>query len=275
MIITLDDALATGRGTERAFNCPVHEDRNASASVNVVKGVWYCYSCHSHGEIEDHVPTVDEALAILRGDAIPRVYPPSWLDLFDADHSSPYWVERFGIDVAGANRCGTDPLTGNPTYPLYDDQQRLVGVVTRHADDKPKYRYPWATSTARMLYGPARPTKVLVLVEGAADVMAMQQGREPKGMTTRGVYGSAVHFPQVELIARMAPEIIVTAFDDDEAGRAGMALALENEHLSDIARVVSHRWTSVRGASDPAELPASTRIKAIKDTLHAVGYDGI
>lgn len=39
---SLREAIAEGRGTERPFCCPVHDDAHASASVNVEKGVWYC-----------------------------------------------------------------------------------------------------------------------------------------------------------------------------------------------------------------------------------------
>jgi DNA primase len=275
VIITLDEVMTTGRGTERPFNCPDHDDTNASASVNVLKGVWYCYSCHSHGLLEDHVPSVDEALAVLAGSIPTRVMTESWLDLFDADHASSYWVERFGIEVAAANRCGTDPLSGFPTYPLRDDQGRIVGVVTRDPDARPKYRYPWNVSTSRTLYGVLRPSRVVVLLEGAADVMSLQQAVLPSGWAAVGVFGSGLHYPQVEIVARLNPTVIVAAFDNDKAGRDAAQRAHEDERLTDVAPVVSHRWSSLRGASDPAELPPEDRIPALRNTLRAAGFGDI
>ena len=39
---TLREALLYGHGDERTFLCPVHGDSNPSASLNVIKKVWYC-----------------------------------------------------------------------------------------------------------------------------------------------------------------------------------------------------------------------------------------
>ena len=116
--VTLAEALATGRGTERPFCCTEHDDTFASASVNVLKGVWYCYACGAHGVIEgEHVPTVEEALAILAGTAPPRVLAEAWLDVFDADHASPYWTGRYGIEVAAPTGAApTRPPASRPTH---------------------------------------------------------------------------------------------------------------------------------------------------------------
>jgi hypothetical protein len=269
VIITLEEALTSGRGTERPFNCPSHDDRNASASVNVLKGVWYCYSCMAHGVLDDHVPTVEEALAALAGTQPPRVYPEAWLDVFDADHASPYWVGRFGIEVASVNRCGTHPVSGHPTYPLRDAAGHLVGVVTRHADDPgQKYHYPFNTATSRTLYGVLRPCHVLVLVEGASDVMALQCSGIPEHWTVTGTFGAGVHYPQIKMIESLAPKVIVAAFDDDEAGMKAIDRAVET--LADVAPVLSHRWRKM-GVKDAGAGPASRRIKVLLDTLEEHG----
>jgi hypothetical protein len=267
--VTLADALATGRGTERPFQCPEHDDRVASASVNVLKGVWYCYACAAHGTIEDHVPTVDEALAILAGSVPPRVLPEAWLDVFDADHASPYWVARYGIGIASANRTGTDPETGAPTYPLRDSEGRLWGVVSRHEGAPDKYRYPWNTSTSRTLYGPPGPANVVVLVEGASDVMALQEPGIPDGWAVAGVFGAGIHFPQVALVAARNPKVILAAFDDDEAGQRASERAVAA--LEQVAPVLSHPWSTV-GVKDAGAAPADARIPALSLTLRQGGH---
>ena len=48
---TLEEAIALGQGIERPFQCEVHDDTNASASVNVLKGVWYCHACGASGAV--------------------------------------------------------------------------------------------------------------------------------------------------------------------------------------------------------------------------------
>jgi hypothetical protein len=263
-MITLEQALATGRGMERAFTCFAHENTSITASVNVMKGVWFCYSCHAHGKTDEHIPSVDEALAIFTGSNEPRYYPETWLDIYDADHSSPYWVSRVGIDVAANNRCGTDILTGSPTYPIRDAAGRVLGVVTRHDNASPKYKYPAGVSTSRTLWGEIKPCEVLVLVEGAGDVMALQQGGLPENMNAVGCFGAGLHFPQIELVAEMNPKIVIAAFDDDEAGRAAQARTMDM--LDDLVPVLSHLWLTV-GGKDAGEVPIQARTKALLATL--------
>lgn len=271
MIITLEEALASGRGNERPFNCisPDHDDQNASASVNVTKGVWYCYSCMASGTVGDHVPTVEEAVAVLAGTKDARVYPESWLDLYDTDHVSPYWAARVGVEVAHSNRCGTDPF-GLPTYPIRDPQGRLMGVVTRHEDDpKQKYHYPFRVSTSRTLYGSLKPCRVLVLVEGAGDVMALQQAGVPRGWGAAGVYGAGIHHPQLELIHAMNPRLIVAGFDNDEAGqKAGDRARTQLTEMGYF--VASDPWSSI-GVKDAGAAPVSKRIPAIRAAIDQAG----
>src|SRR3954471_13212257 len=49
--LTLAEALRYGHGVERAFLCPEHGDSRPSASVNIIKKRWYCYTCHAHGAL--------------------------------------------------------------------------------------------------------------------------------------------------------------------------------------------------------------------------------
>ena len=149
---TLAEALAFGQGIERPFLCPSHEDTNASASVNVALGVWYCFTCQAHGTLDDHVPTIEEALSVLSGKAKPRVYAEAWLDIFDAYQPSPYWAKRYGADLASDFRCGTHPVTGNPTYPLRGPDGLPRGVVQRQEGD-PKYLYPAGVRISDTFFG--------------------------------------------------------------------------------------------------------------------------
>lgn len=42
-----------GGGDERSSKCPFHEDRNASMSVNVIKGTWFCHAGCGGGSVID------------------------------------------------------------------------------------------------------------------------------------------------------------------------------------------------------------------------------
>lgn len=262
--ITLDEALSHGRGTERAFCCPVHDDSNASASLNVGKGVWYCHACKANGTVEGHVPSVEEIIKILAGEVEPRTYPESWLDLFDAHGPSEYWATRFGEETANKHRCGTSYENGMPTYPMRDSLGRLLGVVTRHEGQKAKYMYPAGVRTSATFYGAYKPSQVVVLVEGAGDVMALEQAGIPDHWTVLGCFGSGLHSPQVQLIADLAPKLVIAAFDDDEAGWGASERATFQLH--DIAPVLSHQWSTV-GANDPGDVSPQHRITSINNTI--------
>lgn len=259
---TLNEALTTGRGIERSFRCEHHDDTNASASVNTVTGLWCCYACGAAGKVDekDTIPDADTLLAYLKGDVPVRVYAESWLDMFDAHHPSKYWSRRFGEETSDHYRCGTHPLTGAPTYPIRNLDGDPIGVVTRQPDD-PKYLYPYGVSTSRTFFGDFRPSHTVILVEGAADVMALHQAGIPHGWTALGCYGAGIHAPQVDALADLNPKRIVLAFDSDPAGyaaaeRSAQALAGWDTY--------THTWGTF---NDPADMPVEERIPSIEATL--------
>lgn len=260
---TLADALAKGRGVERPFRCEVHDDSNASASVNVMTGLWCCYACGAAGKLDGDytVPDPDTLLRMLKGETPPRVFAEAWLDAFDMHHASKYWSMRFGEDTATYFRCGTHPLTGNPTYPIRDAQGRVLGVVTRQ-DRNPKYLYPLGVPTSQTFFGDLRPNPVVVLVEGAADVMALHQSGIPDNWTVLGCFGAGVHAPQARLITDLAPNLIVAAFDNDAAGQDASERA--RHQLGGIAPVVIHSWETV---NDPGDLDVQFRVQVIENTI--------
>ena len=89
-----------------------------------------------------------------------------------------------------------------------------------------------------------------MLGEGYADAAA---GWEV-GCPSYSTYGSGVHAPQVELIARMNPKLILLGFDKDDAGERAAEQAFEScGHLCDLARV---DWQEYK---DPAEVPLQRR----------------
>lgn len=273
MIVTLEDAIEHGRGTERAFCCPVHDDHNASASVNVVKGWWYCFACGAKGTVDKRSsPAGKEALRLLERDLEPpRILVESALLVFDADHPSPYWSQRYGEVTARKFRCGTHPLTGFPTYPIRDATGQLLGVVQRDADGKPKYKYPYGVMSSRTVFLNNRLNHypVVVLVEGAGDVMALDSEGVPNSWLIVGTYGAGVHRPQIEVIEDVGPAVIIGGFDHDKAGLLAMERA---EHdLSGIAPVLSDPWGMV-GSNDPGDLPLGERVPVLNQLLIDNGY---
>lgn len=270
---TLDEALLLGRGVERPFNCPVHEDVNASASVNADLGLWVCYACGAGGKVDGHVP--DPAVtvkALTELDEPIRIYAEAWLDLFDAhypemdwaDWPVDYWGVRYDVDTARHFRCGQDPLTNQPTYPIRDLSGRVLGVVRRDENEDPKYKYPWGVRTSRTFFSSRNHLdrcRVAVLVEGAADVMALHHAGLPNGWQALGCYGSGLHAPQTAALLESNPKLVIVAFDDDKAGRLATERAVSV--LSDAVRTVTHRWS----ANDPGAVAQAERIPQLLATL--------
>lgn len=269
---SLDEALEQGEGVERPFQCGVHGDRNASASVNVDKGVWYCFSCGASGRAERGKGTtltkeMKQAIASFIEDA--KVYhQPAWLDWFDKYGPHPYWVDRFGLLLSREYRLGCHPVTMNPTYPFYDRHGRLRGVVQR-TSGQPKYLYPTGVSAARSLFGWDRAVAMagsgpqsIVVVEGACDVIALRSRLTGTGyldsMAVVGCYGAGLHVPQVELINALAPEVVLFGFDNDDAGRT--AASREYPLEAETAVITWDR-------KDPGESDADSVCTAVEEAL--------
>jgi len=127
--VTLDQALSRGHGKWRSFTCPVHDDTNPSARVNVETGKWVCMSCGAKGGIEGYVPDYDrmleDALEALDQESLEK--PESWLDQFDGP--GEYWLSRFSEDVCRVYRLGYDWLGDQPCYPIRALNGRPLGVV--------------------------------------------------------------------------------------------------------------------------------------------------
>jgi hypothetical protein len=237
--------------------------------VNVLKGVWYCYACGATGKVEDYVPSTETLLRGLDIEQPPHIYPEEWLNMFDGagNWPSPYWSQRYGKQVAANFRCGTMPLTGYPTYPMRSLTGDLWGVITR-TDGQPKYRYPWNVRASQTLFFGTVRGSDLLLVEGASGVMALDEIRNSiDNITLAGVFGSNLHFPQIQHIRTMAPRRILLGFDADKAGRNGMDAAMH--HLNTIAPVVSVDWSRFDPAvADPGDLTARQRIDILDITYH-------
>lgn len=218
---TLQEALVYGRGVERSFLCPVHGDSRPSASLNVVKKKWFCFTCGARGGLTGEDALIEPDYEVMKTWFLEkveaqRVYSESWLDRWDAGEVHPYWVQRVGSDAARAFRLGADPDRNAVTYPLRGPGGDVLGVVRRNlSDDGPKYLYPKGVDVGRLLFGytPAH-RRAVVLVEGALDAVALWRC----GVTAFAIYGAVLGAEQIKMIDKIDPEFIVTAYDNDTAG---------------------------------------------------------
>jgi hypothetical protein len=264
----LAEALATGEGVERPFQCHVHEDSSASASVNVLKGVWYCFACGAKGTTDGKkkAPSVDMLMSMLEPERTPRIYPNAWMELFA--NNLGVWPDRFEPWSRWTYQLGADPLTGDSVFPVFTPKGQLAGVGRRNPDpeSKPRYRYPYNWSASRVLGWADHPTgaRITVLGEGYADAVAVAE----TGLSAAACYGSGLHLPQVEQLKRRHPELVVLGFDADDAGRKGQVNAYKMLYDFDCIAVDWSRF----GAKDPAELPLAERVRALRQAVTAAGY---
>ena len=177
---TLAEAVRFGRGVERPFLCPEHGDSRPSASVNIIKKQWYCYTCHAHGTLggEALLAEPDYQTMKLWVDnkmAEGTIYPESWLSRYDAGPTHPYWLDRVGEAAAQFFRLGFDSESAAYTYPLRDHAGRVLGIVRRSGGiEGPKYKYPMGVDVGRLLFNYTTDHREsVVLVEGALDAIAL------------------------------------------------------------------------------------------------------
>lgn len=260
--MNLEEALRYGQGTEVPFQCHVHDDSSASASVNTLLGVWYCYACFASGKVDGKkAPSASDLLAMLEPDTAPRIYPEQWLELFHVEQG--YWHSRFTPEVITEMRLGIDPFTGDAVFPVRTPEGRLAGVGRRKMDPeaKPRYVYPRNWSASRSMFGyerlRGRPRgEDVVLVEGAADAMSLVE----VGVNALACYGSGLHMPQLEHLHRYQPSRVLLGFDMDDAGeraRTQTALMLTSFEVGNI------QWPR----KDPAECTWEQRKEAVEKAV--------
>jgi hypothetical protein len=263
----LQEVIDRGEGIERPFRCHVHDDSSASASVNVAKGVWYCFACGAKGMTDGKgkAPSVADLAAMLEPERVVRIYPDSWLELFDNDLGN--WPTRFSAWARFAARLGCDPLTGDATFPVRTPNGRLAGVGRRRAEpgDGPRYVYPPRWSAARSVFEAGVPGEVLALVEGAGDAVAVSE----TGCWAMGCYGAGLHYPQLEIIQRRRPKLILLAFDADEAGLRAVERSVQS--LSDVAETTVVDWTAA-SVKDAAEADVETRKEMLLNSVGGSAY---
>lgn len=261
MIQDLTWALTHGHGVERSFLCPVHGDTRPSASVNVLKGVWVCYSCGAKGTL-DTVLTENQQMDALeemlkdRSDLIQRkTYTESWLNQFDSGPVHPYWLSRFSSAAITQFRLGFDPAHEAVTYPLRSPSGSVLGVVRRSLtqDSGPKYQYPLGVNVSDLLFNYSTDAReVVYLVEGALDAVACWEA----GVEAFAIYGSRFSARQLELVVRTGAFDVVCVFDQDEAGESAYRQVLEMAKGRFVHRM---SWDRALG-KDIDELDLMTRL---------------
>jgi 5S rRNA maturation endonuclease (ribonuclease M5) len=267
--VSIEEAMIYGHGIERQFRCHVHGDTNPSASVNSLTGLWFCYACGAKGKYNvSQIPPDKAATALIRYvDTFLqeiKVYPESWLDVFDSMGPGEYWLSRFNPLTCRRYRLGVDPARKFATIPVRDVQGQVLGVTRRDLTgvDDAKYRYPSGVTMSKLLFNQHHCTgDTLMLTEGATDAIAAHEAGWGNVMAT---YRNGISLYQQMLIREYAPKQVLIAYDQDEAGERG---ARQITHvLRDRYKVDRLTWTEHK---DLASIPLVERAKMM-DFLHKI-----
>jgi len=256
---SIEEAMTSGHGIERSFCCHVHQDNVASASVNSLTGLWFCYACGAKGKynVTDVTPAQFSAqlrAALERLDNPPRTYGESWLSLYDSMGPGQYWLDRFGEEICRLHRLGQDPAGRFATIPVRDEMGRILGVIRRDltGEDRAKYRYPSGVDMSKHLYNHHRVTgDVLLLTEGATDAIAAEEAGFPTAVAT---YRNGVSRAQERLILQYAPRVVLVAYDQDDKGEMGATAVYDR--LNRRVPVDRLTWDTYK---DLAAIPLSDR----------------
>ena len=236
--------------------------------MNVIKGKWYCYTCHAHGELNGEARLAEPDYQVMklwfdRKMAEGTIYPESWLSRWDAGPVHPYWLRRVGEAAARRFRLGSDPDAHACTYPLRDPTGQVLGVVRRSlGGEGPKYRYPAGIDVGRLLFNyTTSHREAVILVEGALDAIALWN----VGIDAFAIYGSRLSVDQIRLIDKIDPEYVYTCYDLDKAGW---------QAHQDTERAFKHRmvdrltWPRAWGG-DIDEIGETRRKEVVNDLVSA------
>ena len=261
--------MLVGWGVERSFLCHMHDDTNASATVNSVTGLFYCFSCHGSGKFDLSKVEVDPYTVRRTLQQMERklaaeqvVYSESWLNTFDSLGPGDYWLGRYSPGACGYYRLGASPDGSYATIPVRDTVGRVFGIIRRDLTgaDPAKYRYPSGVDMSRLGFGYHQlDGPYVMLVEGASDVVAIKEAGFNAGMAS---YGSGFSRTQGLLLRRYAPEKVFVAYDMDDAGEAGYGRVLAN--LTPDLKVERLWWD---GYKDLSAIPLEDRREMLAKVL--------
>lgn len=217
--------------------CPLHDDRNPSLSLNILKGVWYCHSGCGSGRLTDFVRKYyDTPLMQLSGqtdnfDALlldtVLAEPLSYEELLPIVQMPfkigeyPSWIfERdFTVESLQKWECGIS-AERSLVIPIKDIDKRLVGWVCRRIDGRsPKYVYSAGLETSKIvfgLYNIKRDPPFLCVTEGPLDTIWLDQC----GFSSVALLGCNLSVVQQALIDRCMTGEVVLCLDSDIAGQA-------------------------------------------------------
>lgn len=215
-----------------------------------------------------------------------RKLTPESIEAFDLGYAADSWDGLLkhalakGVDEDDLRRAGLvaesdsgrryDRFRHRVVFPIKDSLGRVVGFSGRVLDDSlPKYMNSPETELfkkAELLYGldtakaAIRDSGECVVVEGYMDVIALRQTGFPNAVAALGATLTA---EQAAQLSRLDVQLLLLAFDADEAGQRAVLSGLEQS----VGRHFLVRAVSVPHGKDPADAVLGGHVEAFRRAL--------
>ena len=278
----------SGKGAQRVFSCPFHDDRSPSLSINLDLGKWICYANCGSG-------TLDSFIAKFTG--WPRLQTDIFIRAFsenvefsiqDTWHTSeeddspllevdieytkgevPNWIfdRAFTAKTLIDAEAGTNGR-GGLVLPIRDNRGVIVGSVTRQpAGATPKYLYSFGLKKSKIVYGlyNINESSFVCLTEGILDTLWLKQ----HNFESLAILGASLSKKQESLINTLHTSELVLCLDNDETGIAAakrIASKLSKHRLISFARLPD-------GYKDIQEIRDSNILRSVIANRTDLGLD--
>lgn len=203
--------------------CVFHNDRNASLSFNVKKGVYFCYGCGAKGNVRRLARETGGHVRVAPFEPpTPSELEEQWLKLLNGPLAlDDGYLKSRGVTKKQVKRFGIRKHKDGVVIPLFGKDQKLCGVLMRRYAGKVRYLtlgekpplWPlWMLD--EVSYG----DKVAV-VEGVFGVLAADRGSVP----ALASLGASVKMSAHPYLSNRQVRVV---FDDDFAGYLGASRIL-------------------------------------------------
>lgn len=230
---------------EVIFRCPAHDDRHASFSFNVKKGVGNCFAC-------GYTPNTAALAKRLGFDApaeIPEVVDSHresslrrWRIPPLGERGRGYLAGR-GIEGPIVDKARFGECDGGLVIPWVGRDGYVLFPTVRTWSGEPKYVSPPGADKGEHLYGwHLGVRKQVVLVEGELDAVYLQQFGYP------ALALGTSHITEAQVRALMGHEVFIL-LDGDRAGESGAVSV-----YADLCAVCPTRILHPPRPADPSDL---------------------
>lgn len=274
---------------------PEHDDAHPSCTVNTETGMWFCHGCQTGGGLqylvmcsfgltgEQAAQQLEHVELLKKWPVLPPLSKRRLKTGFLPEEAMsaysglcPRYLLKRGFDKAFLREMGVgyDPMTLRVVFPIRDVHGRLVGMTRRAtlSHQHPKYKHTVFERAGHFYLGETLPSveqaQCVYVCEGHLDALRLlQHGRRWSKLARRldragyppnravAQMGGKMTPTQAKLLARYA-DVVVLAYDRDEAGEIAHARALEQ--LGDTGIREVHRL--VYDAKDPGDLSDNNKV---------------